>query len=205
MSTNPIQPDKLTPEEAARLARCESVVRKGIQTFKETGEALLEIKEGKLYRETHPTFKDYVEQTWRITARRAYQLCEAAEVVKALPDNVNRGSQINERQARELAKADPEDRAAVLDEVAAEGPVTAKAIKAKVAKHEIEKGNDTPDTPAGNATLPEPAQDLEEAISSNVRRLRAIADELEGFEANYLSISYRLVLIVEWINKNLSD
>ena len=42
---------------------------------------------------------------------------------------MNHGSQINERQARELAKVEPERRVKVIQTAAAAGRVTAKAIK----------------------------------------------------------------------------
>jgi DNA-directed RNA polymerase subunit RPC12/RpoP len=97
--------------------------------FVEVGTALLEISDRRLYRATHSTFQDYVSDKWKMTARRAYQLCEAAEVVKALPENVNHGTHLNERQARELAKVKPEKRTKVLETVARKGKVTAKTIK----------------------------------------------------------------------------
>ncbi len=124
---------QLDAAERDRLAELEPVIEKGLAGFVEVGTALLEINDRRLYRETHSTFQDYVSEKWQMTARRAYQLCAAAEVVKALPENVNHGSQINERQARELAKVEPERRVQVLEVAASKGPVTARAIK-EVAK-----------------------------------------------------------------------
>ena len=108
--------NQLSSAESARLAELEPVIERGLNNFVEVGNALIEISDQRLYRETHSTFKEYVEDRWRMTARRAYQLCEAAEVVKSLPENVNHGSQINERQARELAAIPAEQQIEVLQE-----------------------------------------------------------------------------------------
>ena len=98
-------------------------------TFVEVGNALLEISDKRLYRATHSTFREYVEDKWKMSARRAYQLCEAAEVVKSLTENVNHGSQINERQARELAKVPADERVDVMQEAKKRGKVTAESIR----------------------------------------------------------------------------
>jgi hypothetical protein len=125
--------NQLTTEEATRLAELEPIIANGITNFVEVGNALIEVSDRRLYRETHSTFQEYCQDKWNITARRAYQLCEAAEVIKLLPESVNHGSQINERQARELAKVKPEKRVEVIESVTSKGPVTAKAIRVVIA------------------------------------------------------------------------
>lgn len=127
----------LTQEESARLAECEIVITKGFQNFYEVGCALIEISDKRLYRDTHSTFEEYCQAKWQITARHAYRLCEAAEVIKALPENVTHGSQINERQAREIKKAPKEKRAQVVETAAAKAesesrPMTARDVKEAV-------------------------------------------------------------------------
>ena len=106
----------------------------------EVGTALLEISDRRLYRETHSTFEEYCRDKWKVTARRAYQLCEAAEVVKALPENVNNCSHSliqNEGQARELARVPVENRVAVLEAAGDNGKVTAATIRQAYADTEI--------------------------------------------------------------------
>jgi hypothetical protein len=118
--------------ERADLTRLEIIVDRGLTGFVEVGNALLEISDRLLYRETHSTFEEYCREKWKMTARRAYQLCEAAEVVTSLPENVNNCSHsliTNEGQARELAKIAPMKRARVLKTAATKGRVTAKSIK----------------------------------------------------------------------------
>lgn len=92
-----------TPVETARLCELESVIERGLQTYIEVGNALMEIRDSRLYRNTHGTFEDYCLGKWGWTRMRASQLIEAAQIAV----NVNHGLQIeppaNERQARELA------------------------------------------------------------------------------------------------------
>ena len=68
------------------------------------------------------TFEEYCRDKWGWKRAYAYQLIDAAGVVKSLPENVCHGIQ-NERQARALVGVAPEKRAQVI-EIAAE---TAKA------------------------------------------------------------------------------
>ena len=123
----------LGTSEREDLARLETIVDHGLTGFVQVGNALIEISNRRLYRETHATFAEYCATRWQMSARRAYQLCEAAEVVNALPENVNNCSQsqiTNEGQARELAKVEPARRVQVLEAAAGQGTVTASTIRA---------------------------------------------------------------------------
>lgn len=144
---------KLSDQERTRLAELEPMIDQGLKTFVDVGAALLEISEKRLYRETHPTFAEYVEARWKMTAARAYQLAEAAEVVKALPPKMSTMVD-NERSARELARVPEEKRAQVVETAAANGPVTAKAIKEAAVEVCKDPGEDTPFEPE-----PEPEED----------------------------------------------
>jgi hypothetical protein len=123
----------LTASERAELAALEEVIEAGQQSFVQVGLALASIRDGKLYRETHSTFEEYVKERFHVQRRRAYQLMDAAVVA----GNVYHGTQdapLNERQARALGKVKPDQQAAVLDKAKssakAEGkPLTAKHIE----------------------------------------------------------------------------
>ena len=117
------------------LARLETIVDHGLTGFVQVGNALLEISDRRLYRETHATFAEYCATKWQMSARRAYQLCEAAEVVNSLPESVKHVSHLNPRQACELAKVAPERRVQVLEAASANGPVTAKKIAGVHRRH----------------------------------------------------------------------
>ena len=119
----------LCASEREDLARLETIVDHGVSSFFKVGNALLEISDRRLYRETHATFAEYCATKWQMSARHAYRLCESAEIIKSLPEQCDQ-LVTTESQARELAKADPDDREAILDEAATDGPVTAKKIKA---------------------------------------------------------------------------
>ncbi len=75
----------LTVVEQGRLEHNEAIIEKGLNTFVDVGNALAEIRDGKLYRDTHGTFEDYCQERWGISLPRAYQFIEAAETVGLCP------------------------------------------------------------------------------------------------------------------------
>ena len=133
---------QLDATERDRLSELEPLIERGMTSFVEVGNALLEISDRRLYRETHSTFAEYCETKWRMSARRAYQLCEAAEVVNALPENVKHVSHLNPRQACELAKVEPARRTEVLQAAASQGALTAATIRAAAESEPAETDNE---------------------------------------------------------------
>jgi hypothetical protein len=91
----------LTADEAARLAELEARIKRG---FQEVGLALREIRDARLYRETHPTFEGYCRERWDFSDRRARQFMDAAEIGTMVPVE-------NERQARALAPLKDDEKA----------------------------------------------------------------------------------------------
>jgi hypothetical protein len=89
----------LTPVESARLTDLEQVVDRGLQTFVEVGAALAEIRDSRLYRESHATFEEYCRGRWDLGRSHAYRLIDSAAVVSPIGD-IEPPS--NEAQAREL-------------------------------------------------------------------------------------------------------
>lgn len=100
--------DDLTITEYQELTQHEAIIKRGLQTFTEVGNALLAIRDRRLYRKDYSTFEEYCRQRWDFTPRRAFQLMGAAIVV----ENVHSCSQIpppaNEAQARPLSSLEPE-------------------------------------------------------------------------------------------------
>jgi hypothetical protein len=135
-------PNFLTSTENATLKRLESEIKAGQKTFVQVGLALSEIRDSKLYRGEFKTFDEYCQTRWGWKRQRAYELIQAAEVQSTLPVECN-NIITNDSQARELAQVPAAARADVLKEVAAAGPVTAKAIK-KAAKRNAEPEEDRP-------------------------------------------------------------
>lgn len=124
----------------SRLDQLEHVIERGLATFVEVGEALLAIRDERLYRETHATFEDYCRDRWGMTAPRAYQLMDAAKVVGLVSTTVETEVP-SERVARELVpvmREDPEAVALVMSEAqdrAGDVPVTAAAVRAVVKEY----------------------------------------------------------------------
>jgi hypothetical protein len=118
---------QLTAVEQADLARCETTIEKGYQAFIEVGAALIEVRDKKLYRVQYPTFADYIEQRWKISRSRAYQLITAGLLSTQVDIQ-------NERQARELNRLPEELRPVAWDIVALESCTRAAARRSAFRK-----------------------------------------------------------------------
>jgi hypothetical protein len=120
--------------EARRLAVLEQTIEAGMASFVLVGEALLEVRDSRLYRINYPTFEAYCKGRWGFGHSHAARLMEAAQVATALSPIGEVPT--NEAQARALAPVlrehGPEAAAAVLTEAieATNGHVTAAAITA---------------------------------------------------------------------------
>lgn len=75
---------ELTTDERTRFDDLCGIVDRGIKTFFEVGMALAEIRDSRLYRETHETFEDFCRDRWDIGRSHSYRYIEAAYVVKNL-------------------------------------------------------------------------------------------------------------------------
>lgn len=95
--------EAITLQESGDLVRLETTIAQGLQTFVEVGEALVEIRDRKLYRIEYATFADYCKVKWGMSDRRARQLMGASEVVA---DIAKSGTIVpkTESQARPLTK-----------------------------------------------------------------------------------------------------
>ena len=118
---------RLPSIERDRLAELEQTIERGLQTFVEVGQALAEIRDGRLYRATHDTFESYLSGRWNISRSRGYRLIDASAVVDALSPFGDIPA--NEAQARELVPLlRDEGEAAVRRRVCAScAPSTARA------------------------------------------------------------------------------
>jgi hypothetical protein len=77
----------LSSDEKLTLNAYEEIIEKGLKTFIEVGNALFEIKNNKLYRESFTTFEAYCKDRWQLKRQRAYELMGAAEIVHQLSEN----------------------------------------------------------------------------------------------------------------------
>ena len=69
---------------STRLRLLEQVIERGLTTFVEVGNALLEIRDSRLYKDSFSTFEDYCRERWGMSRPRAYPLIEAAEIMSNL-------------------------------------------------------------------------------------------------------------------------
>lgn len=88
------------------LAEDEKIIESGLSTFRDTGQALMRIKDRKGYKyipdTDYKTFEDYCQRRWDISRPRGYQLMAAADVIGALSTKVDIPEPKRERQVREL-------------------------------------------------------------------------------------------------------
>lgn len=94
--------DIVTAGEAERLAALEATIAQGLQTFVDVGNALLEIRDSRLYRTTHGTFEDYCRERWGMSRSYAHRTIEAAQVATNLLP-IGNVIPATESQARPLA------------------------------------------------------------------------------------------------------
>jgi hypothetical protein len=74
----------LNIDESHELERCEVVIKQGLQTFIEVGQALRTIREKRLYRISFKTFEDYCVGRWAFKKSEAYRLIDASVVISNL-------------------------------------------------------------------------------------------------------------------------
>ncbi len=119
----------MSPEELAQLESCETIIRRGIETFLQVGQNLAIVRDRYLYRHEYGTFEEYVRAKLGMTKQRAYQLIGAADAHHVLASRFDVSElSTDERAMRELMKVPSGMVAEVLSVVAAKGKVTAKHI-----------------------------------------------------------------------------
>lgn len=111
----------------------EAVIREGEKAFAAVGNAIIEIRDTKLWEDSHETFEAYCQDTFGWSGSRARQLASAATVQNALPPALKVPT---EAAARKLVSVPPPARAAIVQKIVDAGKkITAAAIsKATPAK-----------------------------------------------------------------------
>lgn len=123
----------VTDVERSELSELEKKIERGLGTFVEVGDALLKIRDGRLYRDSHGTFEEYCRERWGMSRRHANRLIESAEVSLTLGPTGPKPA--TERHARPLAQVEPEHRREVWQravDTAPEGKVTASHVESVV-------------------------------------------------------------------------
>jgi hypothetical protein len=116
-------PLPLTPDEQQTLTRLEVVIDQGLPAFYAVGEALVTIRNRKLYRGDAHTFEAYCLKRFNIGRASAYRMIDAAEVKEVLSPNGDNTLPENEAQIRALKTAPPERQADIWAKAQATAPV----------------------------------------------------------------------------------
>lgn len=129
--------NELTTTETQQLAGLEATIEAGLNTFVDVGQALLAIRDRRLYRTGYPTFDDYCRRRWGINRAHGYRLIEAAQVVSSLQMSPIGDTPLpaNESQARPLSALPPDQQALAWQqavETAPGGKLTAAHVQQTV-------------------------------------------------------------------------
>jgi len=113
----PESPPTLTEAERLRLEKCEAIIQHGLETFLQVGQALLEIRNERLYRAGYLSFETYCRDKWQLSRSHVHRIIEASEVmynlmplgIEHLPDN--------EKQVRPLTRLAADDQRMVWNKI----------------------------------------------------------------------------------------
>lgn len=126
----------LTKPEKSVLAECEAEIERGLNNFVEVGNALLRIRNERLYRAEFGTFQEYCEARWQMSRGHAHRMIEAAGVAENLSPIGDKP--VSESITRSLAPLTPKQQREVWQEASdtakEPGKPTAKEVKLVVEK-----------------------------------------------------------------------
>lgn len=127
----------LQQNERLLLSTYESIVKKGRDSFIEVGNALMRIRDGRLYRETHNRFEDYCQEKWELSKRYVNRLVAASEIAEEMGPMGPKPK--SERQVRPLAELETkEERADAWKEAVETAPKDKSGEPVVTAKHVAE-------------------------------------------------------------------
>jgi len=133
--------NQLSVVERTELEEQEKIIEAGLKTFVEVGNALMKIRDERLYRDGFQTFESYCQDRWNLSKTHVNRTIAAAEVVGNLtPMGV---SPENERQARPLTQLPLSQQSIAWQEAvetAPDGKVTAGHVESTV-KSFLEQSN----------------------------------------------------------------
>jgi hypothetical protein len=125
------------PVEGRQLGQLEAVIERGREAFVEAGWALLEIRQGRLYREQYSSFGAYCHARWGWSRTHVHRLIDAARVVGLFPIGNGPRTESHARQLAYFAKRDPKGAIKLWHELIKThgGDLTAAEVKQAVRNH----------------------------------------------------------------------
>jgi hypothetical protein len=118
----------LSQAETERLDYLRKLVADGLRGWVRAGEALRELRDKQLYRQSAATFEEFAAREFQLSGRRLEQLISAAETWKDIADkqpHVYLAGEPTERAVRELRALPPTERAEAYGEAMAAETATA--------------------------------------------------------------------------------
>ena len=111
--------------EKIELSEYEAVIENGLKTFVDVGEALLKIRDKKLYRFEFGTFEEYCKSRWNLKQASAYRFIDAYGVIENLKSSpIGELLPANESQARPLTRLEPDEQREAWKRVIEKAPPT---------------------------------------------------------------------------------
>lgn len=188
--------NELTKSQRSELEACEAKIEAGMETFVEVGNALLTIREGKLYRTEFKTFEEYCQTKWEMSDRHARRLIVAAEVAGNITGP--RGPEIpptSEKQVRPLVNlpAEQQQEAWTVATASAGGKQpTAKQVQAAVGVVKAEK-----------TFPPIPTTEFTQNQEEEIRAAESDPDDLKTLKLRWRDASKKSrKAFAEWIKTN---
>ena len=125
----------MTKKEHAALAECEDRIKRGWTTFVEVGDALAQIRDQRLYKETHSDFDAYCADRWQYGRGYADRLIGTSKLAQQLTPIGVTIQPTHEAQLRPLLGLSPDQATKAWLKAAKEAdgkPPTAKLVAAAV-------------------------------------------------------------------------
>lgn len=176
--------ESLSLTEVKRLDELEQVVEAGLTVFVQVGNALLEIRDSRLYRQAFPTFEAYCRERWGMVQQSATRMIRAAEVVQNLQSEPIGSLPTTESQARPLTRLEPEVQREVWQDVVDSTPaeqITAKIVEEQAKAAEplneavkvIKEALKPEPAPAQQPIIPEPVKPKDPVIAAVTEKVKA--------------------------------
>lgn len=180
----------LSHDEKHVLLSYEKTISEGLATFYAVGNALLVIRDQRLYRGTHDTFEAYVTERWGMSDRHARRLIDASNMVlgmQAITADVQDQTgpvgpvPTSERQARELVGLEPEVAVEVMIAATEGNTVVPTAERIRAAREHV-----VPDRVVlGSGRVTGPKYDSRDATpQSPTARRRPLSDDLRSLSGD---------------------